>query len=469
MTIIRRAPRQAPPAGPSGVFIAIFTILALCAVAFGVAWGVTQVLGSVFDRPGGFQVPAYLILILGVVALVPLLLVAVRLLPWLMNWYYLLPAIFFLLAFTVYPIVLTVGYAFTNYSGINSGESDTSTRLEVTKLSSTQLQIVGGVNPQTEFRCETATCAGIPIGLPDPQDASKKARANTIVGIEGSVVTLKNPLPDFFNPALVNRVNPIEFIGVANFTDIFAKAGAQLLPVLVWTVIFAVSTTLINVVAGLVLGILLNNKRLKFRNAYRTLLFLPWAIPAVISIQIWKDGLMATNTGALNRLFGLFGGLPIPWRDDELWAKVAILLVNLWLGFPYMMTATLSALSAIPEDLYEAAEVDGATKWQQVTGITLPMLQTSFVPIALSTFAFNFNNFGLIFLLTEGGPKLEGRLATAQSTDILISWGYNTAFTAAGNAAYGPASAIAIIVAVLTISISVVNFRAAGVFKEAQR
>ncbi len=469
MTIIRRVPNQAPPAGPAGVLIAIFTILGLCVVAFGAGWGITQVLAGIFDRPGGFQIPAYLILILGALVLIPLMVVAVRLLPWLVNWYYLLPAIVFLLVFTVYPIVLTIGYAFTNYSGQNSGESDTSSRLEVTKLSSTQLKLAAGANAQTELRCETPTCAGLPIGMPDPQDAKKKPRGNSIVSVDNGVITLKNALPDFYKPVQVNRVNPIQFIGVSNFNDIFAKAGVQLWPVFVWTVIFAVSTTLINVVAGLVLGILLNNKRLKFRNVYRTLLFLPWAIPAVISVQIWKAGLLSTNTGALNRLFGLFGGMPVPWLDDELWAKVAILMVNLWLGFPYMMTATLSALSAIPEDLYEAAEVDGATKWQQVTGITLPMLQTAFVPIALSTFAFNFNNFGLIFLLTEGGPKLEGRLATAQSTDILISWGYNTAFTAAGNAAYGPASAIAIIVAVLTIGISIVNFRVAGVFKEAQK
>jgi len=469
MTIVRRAPTQAPPAGPSGVFIAILTVLGLCLVAFGVGWLLTQALAGVFDRPGGFQIPAYTILIVGGLVLVPLLYLAVKRLPWLMNWYYLLPAIVFLLAFTVFPIVLTIGYAFTNYSGQNSGEADSSTRLEVSKLSSNTLKVAPGVNIQTELRCDTPTCAGTPVGLPDPEDAKKRPRGNSIVGLEGDVISLKNALPDFFKPVVLNRINPIQFVGFSNFSDILSKAGVQLWPVFVWTVIFAVSTTLINVVAGLVLGILLNNKRLKFRNVYRTLLFLPWAIPAVISVQIWKDGLLATNTGALNRLFGLFGGVPIPWRDDELWAKVAIVLVNLWLGFPYMMTATLSALSAIPEDLYEAAEVDGASKWQQITGITLPMLQAAFVPIALSTFAFNFNNFGLIYLLTQGGPQLEGRLATAQSTDILISWGYNTAFTAAGNAAYGPASAIAILVGILTVLIGVVNFRAAGVFKEAQR
>lgn len=466
---VRRAPNTAPPAGPTGIFIAIVTVLGLCVAAFGLGWGITQALSGVFDRPGGFQIPAYTILIFGGIILLPLLWLAGRRLPWLINWYYLLPAIVFLLAFTVYPIALTIGYAFTNYSGLNSGEPDTSTRLEVRKLSSTTLQIQGTGSAQTELRCDTPTCAGLPIALPDPQDAKKKPRPNSIVGVEGNTVTLAQPIPDFYQPEVVNRVNPIQFIGFANFQDIFAKAGVQLWPVFLWTVIFAVATTIINVLAGLVLGILLNNKRLKFRNIYRALLFLPWAIPGVISIQIWKDGLLTTQTGAINRLLGLFGTPALPWRDDELWAKIAILLVNLWLGFPYMMTATLSALASIPEDLYEAAEVDGATKWQQVTGITLPMLQTAFIPIALSTFAFNFNNFGIIYLLTEGGPAVPGGLSTARGTDILISWGYNTAFGAAGGSAYGLASAVAIIVAILTIGISIVNFRVAGVFKEASR
>jgi arabinogalactan oligomer/maltooligosaccharide transport system permease protein len=113
--------------------------------------------------------------------------------------------------------------------------------------------------------------------------------------------------------------------------------------------------------------------------------------------------------------------------------------------------------------------VDGATRWQQIRNITLPMITAAFTPILLSSFAYNFNNFGIIYLLTEGGPAEPGNLATARSTDILISWGFNTAFTSAGNAAYGPASAIAMVVAVLTIGISIVNFRLAGVFKEARR
>ena len=165
---------------------------------------------------------------------------------------------------------------------------------------------------------------------------------------------------------------------------------------------------------------------------------------------------------------GLLGIVAIPWLNDPLWAKISILFVNLWLGFPYMMTATMSALSTINDDLYEAASIDGASRWQQITGITLPLLQKSFTPILLSTFAFNFNNFGIIYLLTAGGPAQEGRESTAQSTDILLSWGYNTAFAASGGQNYALASAIALIIFFLTLAISLVNFKAAGVFDEAR-
>jgi arabinogalactan oligomer / maltooligosaccharide transport system permease protein len=199
---------------------------------------------------------------------------------------------------------------------------------------------------------------------------------------------------------------------------------------------------------------------------YRSLLFLPWAVPAVISIQMWTK-LLDANFGALNRLFGFIGLNPAPWLIDGLWAKAAILLVNLWLGFPYMMTATVGALSSIPDELYEAAEIDGANRWNQTRFITLPMLTAAFVPIILGTFAYNFNNFGIIYLLTSGRPIEAGQLPTAHSTDILLSWGYNTAFL--NGIDRGMASAIAVLVAFLTIGLSMVNFSVACVFKEARK
>ena len=450
------------PEGPGGVLFAVLVVLGLCAAAFLVGWGSFAAALSVFPKA---EIPGWVILLLSVVALIPLLVVAIRIFPWLANWYYLLPSLVFILVFTVYPIGLTVYYAFTNYSGSNSGRPDSSTEISIQRISSTELKIVDGT--LSGLQCKVANCANQPIELREA-DTGREGPQFVLASAEGSTLKLARAMPESFNPGLARRINPVSLIGFGNFSEIFSKASVQLLPVAIWTVLFAFSTTLINILAGLVLGILLNNKRLKFRNFYRAMLFLPWAVPAMISILMWKT-LFNVSFGGLNRLIGLFEVSPVPWLVDGLWAKMAILLVNLWLGFPYMMTATIGALSSIPEELYEAASIDGASRWGQVRHITLPNLTAAFTPIALGTFAFNFNNFGIIYLLTAGGPVEKGNLPTAQSTDILISWGYNTAFTGQGDQAYGMASAIALIVAVLTIGISLVNFRAAGVFNEARK
>jgi arabinogalactan oligomer / maltooligosaccharide transport system permease protein len=450
------------PEGPGGILLAVLIVLGLCAAAFLIGWGVFGAALAAFPKA---DLRGWVGLMLSALALIPLLIVAIRIFPWLSNWYYLLPSLVFILVFTVYPIGLTVYYAFTNYSAAASGRPDSSTEVKIERISNLELKIIDGTI--SGLQCAAPDCANQRIELREG-DTGRAGPEALIVSAEDSTIKLKKPLPNDFKPNLARRINPYLFIGLGNFQEIFSKASVQLIPVAIWTLVFAFSTTVINILAGLVLGILLNNKRLKFRNFYRAMLFLPWAVPGMISILMWQT-LFNMNFGGLNRLLGLFEVSPIPWLIDGLWAKMAILLVNLWLGFPYMMTATIGALSSIPEELYEAASIDGASRWEQVLHITLPNLTAAFTPIALGTFAFNFNNFGIIYLLTGGGPIENGQLPTARSTDILISWGYNTAFTSTGNNAYGMASAIALIVAVLTIAISIVNFRAAGVFNEARK
>jgi arabinogalactan oligomer / maltooligosaccharide transport system permease protein len=451
------------PEGPGGILLAVLIVLGLCAAAFLVGWGAFGAALAAFPKA---DLRGWVGLVLSGLALIPLLVVAIRIFPWLSNWYYLLPSLVFILVFTVYPIGLTVYYAFTNYSAAASGRPDSSTEVKIERISNLELKIIDGTI--SGLQCVAPDCAKQRIELREGSDTGRAGPEALIVSAEGSSIKLDRPLPESFNPTLARRINPFSFVGLGNFQEIFSKASVQLIPVAIWTLVFALSTTVINILAGLVLGILLNNKRLKFRNFYRAMLFLPWAVPGMISILMWQT-LFNMNFGGLNRLLGLFEVSPIPWLVDGLWAKMAILLVNLWLGFPYMMTATIGALSSIPEELYEAASIDGASRWEQVLHITLPNLTAAFTPIALGTFAFNFNNFGIIYLLTAGGPIENGQLPTARSTDILISWGYNTAFTSTGNNAYGMASAIALIVAALTIAISIVNFRVAGVFNEARK
>lgn len=449
-----------PPEGTSGAFFAIALVLLICAAALLIG---QTVLAAVLA--GVPTAPLWLLLVFVVLALVPLMLIAVRVFPWLVNWYYLLPAIICLLTFTVYPIAMTFGYAFTNFNSQNNDRPDSTTEISVARATENTLSLTGESKLGT-LACRNTGCVGEILELRSEAESGRPGNSYRVVRLEGNTIVFDRAVPA--DTTRVRRINPISNIGFGNFQEIFSKASVQLTPVFIWTLVFALSTTVLNVFVGLLLGILLNNKRLKFRNLYRSLLILPWAVPGVISILMWQN-LMNQNFGGLNRLLGLFGALPAPWLNDPMWAKMAILLVNLWLGFPYMMTATLGALSAIPDELYEAAEIDGASKIEQVRFITLPMLTVAFTPIVLATFAFNFNNFGIIYLLTAGGPPEAGREATARSTDILLSWGYNTAFTGAGAQAYGLAGAVSVIVGLLTIVISIFNFRAAGVFREARK
>jgi arabinogalactan oligomer/maltooligosaccharide transport system permease protein len=133
-----------------------------------------------------------------------------------------------------------------------------------------------------------------------------------------------------------------------------------------------------------------------------------------------------------------------------------------------MMVAALGVLATIPNELYEAARIDGASPCQALREITLPLLYPPMLPVLLTGFAFNFNNFNVIYLLTGGGPAQEGRLPTAQATDILISWAYKTAFSTEGQSAYGLGAAISILIFFVTVAISYLNFRATGVLKEAR-
>ncbi|GAA6745758.1 ABC transporter permease subunit [Thermus brockianus] len=437
------------PPGLKGFLLALFLLLGLLILSTGVGILGYLALEAYLAPPG------WTILVLALLVLVPGAILIGRLFPWLTDWYYFLPALSFLLVFTLYPIALTVYLAFTDYSGRKNGFPDRSTETRVLKQEGPKLILE---EPATEaLRCNP--CEGEPVEV---YSEGHRARAR-ILEAEGNTLVLDRTPP--FQAAFVAKVNAFRFVGLKNFAFILSQANQALLPVFLWNVVFAASTVLLNALLGLILGLILNNKGLKLRNFYRTVLIISWALPGVITVQVFV-ALLNYNFGAINRLLGVLGIYPIPWLNDPDWAKVAILLVNLWLGFPYMMTATLGALSTIPDELYEAAKVDGATPWQALWGITLPLLEKPMVPILLSSFAFNFNNFYIIYLLTGGGPAQEGRLATAQATDILISWAYKTAFSAEGQSAYGLGAAISLLIFAITVAISLVNFRITGALRE---
>ena len=231
-----------------------------------------------------------------------------------------------------------------------------------------------------------------------------------------------------------------------------------LISVFIWTVVFATLTVLTQFAFGLLLALALN-KPIRGRRIYRSILILPYAMPSVMSILIW-GGMFNTEFGAINTLLGT----NIAWFSDPNFARVAVILVNLWLGFPYFYLISSGSLQAIPSELMEAAAIDGANPRQIFRKITLPLLLQILSPLLIASFAFNFNNFNLIYLLTGGGPRneLDGEIAGA--TDILISYTYKIAF-GTGTQDLGLASAISLIIFLLVASISLYSLRKSKVLE----
>jgi arabinogalactan oligomer / maltooligosaccharide transport system permease protein len=232
-----------------------------------------------------------------------------------------------------------------------------------------------------------------------------------------------------------------------------------LFSVFVWTIAFAFLTVVSQFAFGLLLALALD-KKIRGRRFYRTVLILPYAVPSIMSILIWA-GMFDSELGAINALLGT----DIAWFRDGNFAKFAVLLVNLWLGFPYFYLVSSGALQAIPTELGEAASIDGASPFQIFRLITFPMLLKILTPLLISSFAFNFNNFNLIYLLTGGGPRndLDGEVAGA--TDILISYTFRIAFGPESQN-LGLASAISVVIFILVAVISLYGIRRSKVLDE---
>ena len=214
------------------------------------------------------------------------------------------------------------------------------------------------------------------------------------------------------------------YSGFDNFKSLFLdeKLRNPFIKVFIWTIAFAFLSVGTTFAVGMALALALQGP-IKFRRFYRGFLILPYAIPSFMSILIWR-GLFNKDFGAINMLLGL----NIDWFDSPWLARFAVILVNLWLGFPYMYLIGSGALQSIPAELEEAASIDGATEKQTFYTIKLPLLLQILGPLLIASFAFNFNNFNIIYLLTGGGPTnaIDGEVAGA--TDILISYAYKTAF-----------------------------------------
>jgi len=247
-------------------------------------------------------------------------------------------------------------------------------------------------------------------------------------------------------------------IGFDNFTDVATDARIRE----PFVRVFAVIVVILQLALGLLLAINFQDRRMRGKKIYRAILILPWAMPAFISVIVWR-ALLNQRFGKLNDLIEPVTNLVrddrIPWLTDPFWAKAAVILVTVWLGFPYMFLVASGALQAIPEDLKEAARVDGATSRKVFWKITFPLLMVSIAPLIIASFGFNFNNFINIFLLTEGGPPLVGYEVPVGHTDILISFTYNLASASGRGQNFGLAAAITFFIFMIVVILSIISFR----------
>lgn len=259
------------------------------------------------------------------------------------------------------------------------------------------------------------------------------------------------------------------FVGWENYRRIFTdpKFSEPFVRIFLWTVAFAGLTVFFAAALGMLLAVLLSWDSLRFRSVYRFLLFLPYAVPGFISILIFR-GLFNQNLGEINLILQALFGIKPAWFSDPLLAKTMILIVNTWLGFPYMMIVCMGLIKAIPADLYEASAVAGAGPLTNFFRITLPLTLKPLTPLLISSFAFNFNNLVLITLLTGGRPDYLDISVPAGTTDILVSYTYRIAFQDSGQQ-FALASAISTVIFFIVAGITLLQMRFTRIASEERR
>jgi arabinogalactan oligomer/maltooligosaccharide transport system permease protein len=257
----------------------------------------------------------------------------------------------------------------------------------------------------------------------------------------------------------------VDWVGFQNFKDIFSVPiwNDTFWGVAAWTLVWALASTFTCFFGGLLIAVIINSKRVKFKKFWRTIYILPWAIPQLVTLLVFRN-MFNGQFGPINQLLRQWGIIEknIPWFSDSTIAKITIIVINIWLGFPYFMAMMTGVMTSISQELYEAAAIDGATVRQQFWKITMPLVLYATSPLLIMSFAGNFNNFSVIYFLTGGNP-INPSYKFAGSTDILITWIYKLT---KDNRQFHMASVMSILIFVLVGSISTWNFLQTKTFKE---
>jgi len=294
-------------------------------------------------------------------------------------------------------------------------------------------------------------------------DAERDVMVDQLTGVEYA------PVEGLFTSETGEVLRPgyRVYVGLENFTKFFTSPALRgpLVQIIIWNFVFAFLSVAMTFALGLAIALIFNDRSMPGRRLITTLLIIPYTIPSLITIMVWR-GLLNPELGIVNRVLEDLIGWAPAWFSDPFWAKTAVLMVNLWLGYPYFMLVCSGALQAIPQDIYGAAEVDGANVWQRFYRITLPLLLVAVGPLLVASYIFNFNNFNIIFLFIEGGPPIVGAATEAGHTDILISYVYNLAFAGGRGAQYGLASAITLVIFVAVAIMTLLQFRYTQMWEE---
>ncbi len=245
-------------------------------------------------------------------------------------------------------------------------------------------------------------------------------------------------------------------VGWRNFSSIIhdQEIKRPLLAVLIWTFINAILLVVLSFLFGLALALVMNSSHLKSKRIYRTIYIIPMAIPSVLSILVWA-GLFTANSGVIDRIFHI----STPWLTNSFWARIAVLIVEIWLSFPYMFLICSGAIQSIPNEIVEAAAIDGAPPLKIFGLIKLPLVMRTLAPLLVASGAAALNNFGVVYLLTGGGPIFSNSNGNAGATDLLISYTYKLAFNSQEGSNYGLASALSILNFFLIAGVSIYGLR----------
>lgn len=277
----------------------------------------------------------------------------------------------------------------------------------------------------------------------------------------------------FTNYSAPNNIPPnntVDWVGLANFKAMFGGSAAWSTGfgrVALWTVVWGAFATLTCYFGGMIMAVVLQQSKLKIAPVFRTIFILPYAVPAVVSMLVWAN-LLNGSFGIVNRTLIALGitSSAIPWLSNEWLAKFVCVLVNLWAGFPYFMLLITGSMTAISNDIYEAATIDGANQFQIFKRIILPLVLYQTTPLIIMSFTHNVNNFGAIFFLTTGYPVVSDSTTTgAGGTDILVTWIYKLTVNLLK---YNYAAVLAVVIFVVLAPFAIYNFRRTKSYKDGE-